>query len=94
MTFAGIEQDDIVRSMLRDKGRDGFCKVPVRIDQTDASTSQHVGDDHVLDQRRLSHAGLPDHIQMPPQVFQSQYHRSPIIPEQNPPQHHRSLFFF
>ncbi len=39
--------------------------IPVRIDEADPLSRPHVGDDHVLDQRRLSHAGLLDHIQVP-----------------------------
>lgn len=85
---------EIVGARPRHQANNGIGKIPVRIDQADSPVGQKVGDDHVLDHRRLTHTGLSDHIQMPPPVLQTQHDRPPIIPEQNPPQQHRSLFFF
>jgi hypothetical protein len=64
----------------------------VRVDETYAATSLHVGDDHVLNQVCLPHTCLPHDINMSTAILDRDTDMTLVITKPNPTDHHR--FFF
>ena len=64
-----IKIDHVVNALVRDLLEQAFHQFSVRVHHGNAFAVRDVLDDHVVEERALAGAGLPDHVRMLPPVI-------------------------
>ncbi len=87
-----IEEDNVVGTLGRDEPQTCLDEVTVRINNRKAFARVDIREDHVLEQRRFTHAGLSDHIGVTATVVGADAELCPLAAENRIPEH-GDLFF-